>query len=306
MIVAAGRTHVGRVRTRNEDAYVVASLDGSATARNNAGPLAIEAGPALLAVADGVGGAVSGELASLMGIDTLLIELRDRYAHGQLRSPATIEEILWNTLLIANTLIHAYATEHPDHRGMATTATGMLILPEALWIGQVGDSRAYLVRPGIGARQLTKDQTLVQRLLDIGEITESEALHSNQRNIILQALGSTPAITPIITAEPYEPGDVVVLCSDGLSNVVTDEEIATVTLGESQLDVAGEHLVALANARGGPDNITVIVARIDEVVIHRPVDAMVNTEDAALGQGVPATLASTSPGFAARVRQLLR
>ncbi|HEV8358163.1 MAG TPA: hypothetical protein VGQ17_15535, partial [Gemmatimonadales bacterium] len=155
-----------------------------------------------------------------------------------------------------------YSTEHPDVRGMGTTATLAGVLGGNLYLAQVGDSRAYLVRGGV-ATQLTKDQSLMQRLVDAGELTEEEAELSERRNIILQALGPDARIRVDLTWQELRRGDTLVMCSDGLSGQVKREEIAQLVAETLDLDTLCDQLITLANERGGPDNITTVVARFD-------------------------------------------
>ena len=154
---------------------------------------------------------------------------------------------------------------------MGTTTTAVGILDDQLYLTQVGDSRAYLVRNG-SAIQLTEDQSLMQRLVDAGELTEEEAEKSERRNIILQALGPDPKIRVDLTRQQIRRGDAVVLCSDGLSGQVKREEIADRVAGNPDLVTVCADLIALANERGGPDNITVIVARLDGNGLEEPND----------------------------------
>src|SRR5437867_1057756 len=146
--------------------------------------------------------------------------------------------------------------------GMGTTTTAVGILNDHVYLTQVGDSRAYLIRDG-QAVQLTRDQSLMQRLVEAGELTEEEAARSERRNIILQALGPDPKVKVDLTYQEIRRGDVLVLCSDGLSGQVKKEEIAEIVNSERDLQAACDRLIALANQRGGPDNITVITARFD-------------------------------------------
>jgi PPM family protein phosphatase len=163
---------------------------------------------------------------------------------------------------IANRQIHSYAAAHPDVRGMGTTTTAVGLLGDRAFLSQVGDSRAYLIRRG-EAVQLTKDQSLMQRLVEAGELTEEEAEKSERRNIILQALGPDARVKVDLTHQEVRRGDILVLCSDGLSGQVKKEEIAEVVLGQRDLAAACDRLIALANERGGPDNITVVIVRFD-------------------------------------------
>jgi protein phosphatase len=163
---------------------------------------------------------------------------------------------------VANANIHAHAKAHPEVRGMGTTTTAAGVLNDHLYLTQVGDSRAYLIRGG-QAHQITKDQSLMQRLVEAGELTEEEAAQSERRNIILQALGPDPKVKVDLTYQEVRRGDILVLCSDGLTGQVKKDEIAKIVTGAKDLSSACEQLIALANERGGPDNITVVIARFD-------------------------------------------
>jgi protein phosphatase len=295
LVVAGGRTDVGRIRTLNEDSYLVAALGRDAVVKKGTTTtLTVPHTPALLVVADGVGGAASGEIASLMATDTVFIELRRKYEADWPRTQSGVDAALRAAISAANHVIFTYSSGNPQHRGMATTATLAVVHDSMITIAQVGDSRAYLVRAGI-ARQITKDQSLIQRLIDAGEITESEAAHSDRRNIILQALGSEATVTPDIYREQAEVGDVLLLCSDGLSNLVPPNDIARIALADDNMETVCERLVAIANAHGGHDNITVVAARFE------PADPDEPEEPA------PAVRQeSTSPGLSDRVRRWLR
>jgi protein phosphatase len=257
------KSDLGKARDHNEDNYLVADL----SRRDCTAPMAereYELGDRglLLVVADGMGGAAAGELASEMATDTIYKELlgswlREDEATGQ-RFALRLKEAVET----ANQQIHEYAKAHPENRGMGTTATAVGILGDHLYLTQVGDSRAYLVRDG-AAHQLTKDQSLMQRLVEAGELTEEEAAQSERRNIILQALGPDAKVKVDLTHQEIRRGDTLVLCSDGLSGQVKKEEIARLVTATRDLTAVCDRLVALANERGGPDNITVVVARLD-------------------------------------------
>lgn len=292
VVVAGGRTDVGRVRTLNEDSYLVAALGRDAVVmKGTTTTLTVPQTPALLVVADGVGGAASGEIASLMATDTMFIELRRKYESDWPRTQGGVESALRAAIAAANHVIFTYSSGNPQHRGMATTATLAVVHDSMITIAQVGDSRAYLVRGGV-ARQLTKDQSLIQRLVDAGEMTESEAANSDRRNIILQALGSESTVAPDMYKEQAEVGDVLVLCSDGLSNLVSANDIARIALADDNMETVCERLVASANARGGHDNITVVAARFEPADPNEPPPST--------------TRESTSPGLSDRVRRWLR
>jgi PPM family protein phosphatase len=258
-----GRTDVGRTREHNEDAFVVADLStDNATlqpeVRTHVG------GPkgSLFMVADGMGGAAAGEIASAMAVEIVVNELRQTWIPETLPSPSGFVRALKAATKAANERIHAYAASHLEYRGMGTTATIAGLLGDTLYLAQVGDSRAYIVRDGV-ARQITKDQSLMQKLIEAGELTEEEAEHSERRNIILQALGPEPTVKVDLTQQPVRGGDTLVLCSDGLSGQVTKDDIGTVVSEEEDLTSACKRLIDIANGNGGPDNITVIVARFE-------------------------------------------
>ena len=208
----------------------------------------------------------------------------------------------------ANRQIHSYAAAHPELRGMGTTTTAVGVLGDRFFLSQVGDSRAYLIRQG-QAVQLTKDQSLMQRLVEAGELTEEEAAKSERRNIILQALGPDARVKVDLTHQEVRRGDILVLCSDGLSGSVKKEEIAEIATRERDLQAACDRLIALANQRGGPDNITVILARFDGEGL-RPVEAsaevghqvypLIDTETST--EPVPVYKGSRTPEPASRMR----
>jgi len=258
-----GSTDVGRTREHNEDAFVVAELP-SATPLTFSSELARTPGEggAILMVADGMGGAAAGEIASSMAVDIVLKELRGWNSGGPPTDAARFAQALVAATTAANERIHRYALDHLEYRGMGTTATIAGVLGDTLYIAQVGDSRAYLVRNG-EARQITKDQSLMQRLVEAGEITPEEAEVSERRNIILQALGPEAAIKVDITRQQLRQADTLVLCSDGLSGLVRDFEIGEAVAAEPDLRALCARLIATANAKGGPDNITVVAARFE-------------------------------------------
>jgi PPM family protein phosphatase len=270
MIRVFGKTDVGRARDHNEDNYLVADL----TKRDPSLPTAeraYELGERglLLMVADGMGGAAAGELASEMATDTIYKHLLAEWLSEDEATGQRFAYRLKEAVESANNAIHDYAKAHPENRGMGTTATAVGILGDHLYVTQVGDSRAYLIR-GKDAHQLTKDQSLMQRLVEAGELTEEEAAQSERRNIILQALGPDAKVKVDLTHQDLRRGDILVLCSDGLSGQVKKEEIAKAALDTQDLTAAATRLVALANERGGPDNITVVLARVDGDGLAQP------------------------------------
>jgi protein phosphatase len=209
-----------------------------------------------------MGGAAAGEIASQMATEIVLKELRDNWIPLSQPSPEAFARCLRQAAQKANQTIHGYASSHQEYRGMGTTATIAGLLADTLYLAQVGDSRGYLVRDGV-AKQITKDQSLMQKLIEAGELTEEEAAMSERRNIILQALGPEQNIKVDLTFQRLRRGDTLVLCSDGLSGQVTKDEIAQTVNDEKDLVQACRRLIELANEAGGPDNITVIIARFD-------------------------------------------
>lgn len=258
-----GKTDVGRTREHNEDAFVIADLTTNDSSLPEQ-PRQQSAGPkgSLFMVADGMGGAAAGEIASAMAVEAILGDMRTSWIASPVSDTETFVRSIKAAAKSANDQIHAYASAHAEYRGMGTTATIAGLLGDTLYIAQVGDSRAYLVRRGI-ARQITKDQSLMQKLVEAGELTEEEAEHSERRNIILQALGPEQRIRVDLTHQTVRQGDLLVLCSDGLSSQVNKDAIADVVTNEDDIAVACQKLIDLANAKGGPDNITVIIARFD-------------------------------------------
>jgi protein phosphatase len=214
----------------------------------------------LLIVADGMGGAAAGEVASRMAADLVFGHMTTVWPEDPEISANRFAYRMKEAVELANNRIHLHAKEHPEVRGMGTTATVAGVFGSGLYLAQVGDSRGYLVRNGV-ATQITKDQSLMQRLVEAGELTEEEAEQSERRNIILQALGPDPRVKVDLTFQELRQGDVLVLCSDGLSGQVKKEEIASVISSTPELVEACAKLIETANERGGPDNITAVAAR---------------------------------------------
>jgi protein phosphatase len=262
-----GRTHKGRVRKENQDSLLVADLgnahlarDGAPSTATSVGPLrfALTAHGAILLVADGMGGRAGGAKASALAVASVRDAMTEPVASAP--DPDGFVRRLKRALDLANEEIHEVSRRDDALRGMGTTATLAGIHAGAVYLAQVGDSRAYLIRKNELAR-ITRDQSLVQDLIDSGILSEEEA-KSVRDNRILQALGTSPTVTPALTHHDLRRDDVLLLCSDGLSRVVEDSEILDVVAGASDCLAACDQLIALANARGGPDNITVLIARV--------------------------------------------
>lgn len=267
-----GRTDVGLVREHNEDNFLV--LDLTANLRGADAPREVEVGARglVLAVCDGMGGAAAGEVASQMAVDTIHEIFtkgdpppdRDAFAR---RLVHAIEE--------AGHRIFSAAKMDRSRRGMGTTTTLAGLVDNVLFVGQVGDSRAYVLR-GDRLELITKDQSLVNQLIEAGQLTEEEAEAFEHSNIILQALGTTEEVTVDLTFLELRRGDRLLMCSDGLSGLVHADMIKEVLLAERGLGDAAAKLIQMANAGGGHDNITVIVADFDGEGLADAADAQVH------------------------------
>ena len=262
LVTVRARTDLGKTRDHNEDAFLVADLTARSTDITSGGTHPVGERGTLFLVADGMGGAAAGELASSMAADLIFRHLIELWNDETDLGSERFAQHLRTAVEKANERIHLYSKEHPDVRGMGTTVTVAGVLHGSLYLAQVGDSRGYLVRDGV-ATQLTKDQSLMQRLVDAGELTEEEAELSERRNIILQALGPDARIRVDLTWQDLRRGDTLVMCSDGLSGQVKREEIGQLVRELPDLDALCSRLITMANERGGPDNITVVAVRFE-------------------------------------------
>lgn len=253
-----GRTDVGQIREHNEDNFLVANLSSG-----RRGLMAEDreqvVGPhgTVFGVCDGMGGAAAGEVASQMAVDIIYEQLasqdpptdRDDFAGRLVRAVET-----------AGARIFHEARADRSRRGMGTTATIAALLDGRLFIAQVGDSRAYILR-GDRLVQVSRDQSLVNQLIEAGQLTEEEAETFEHNNIILQALGTSETVQVDLTYVDLRRGDTLLLCSDGLSGMIRGEEIRSCLLSNVDPLVACKELTDRANAAGGHDNITVIVVQ---------------------------------------------
>jgi len=239
---AAMRSHVGAVRALNEDVilYVTGGTEG-----DQRGSLAL--------VADGMGGHSAGEVASRIAAETVRCVYFQR--------DGSVPAVFAAAFDAANRQILDWAADHPECAGMGTTCTALALRHEGAWIAHIGDSRAYLLRGG-RLSQLTTDQTLVAQLVAEGKLRADEATRSPVNNVLLQALGMGPGIAPMIGTNPQQimPGDILVLCSDGLSGLVSEQAIAGIVARMSPHD-ACDALIDAALKAGGHDNISVGVFR---------------------------------------------
>ncbi|HHH31512.1 MAG TPA: Stp1/IreP family PP2C-type Ser/Thr phosphatase [Polyangiaceae bacterium] len=255
-----GQTDVGQIREHNEDNFLVADL--SSKQRGVAGSnksFEVGQGGLLLAVCDGMGGAAAGEVASQMAADVIYENMLRSSGH-QDRDRLAIDIV--DALEDAGKRILDEANANRACRGMGTTATVAALVDDYLLLGQVGDSRAYVLRDG-RLVQVTRDQSLVNQLIEAGQLTEEEAENFEHSNIILQALGTADAVQVDLTYVALRRGDVLMMCSDGLSGMIRDSEIRDTLEHVRDPLEACQVLIDDANQAGGHDNITVIVAVFD-------------------------------------------
>ncbi len=274
----AVRSDVGLLREGNEDSAY--------------------AGPHLLAIADGMGGHAAGEVASAVAISALApLDTADMTGPDMLKA-------LSDAVRQANASLHEITQSDPSTEGMGTTLTALLWSGDQVALCHIGDSRGYLLRDG-AFYQITHDHTLVQSLVDDGRLTKEAAASHPQRSLVMRALQSSIPAEPDLTMLQAEPRDRYLLCSDGLSDVVSDETLHKTLLAVADLDEAVEQLVDLAIRSGGPDNITCILADVldTEMAVQPPSEQAVVVGALASGD-IAAPLRSDSP--AARAHQLTR
>jgi protein phosphatase len=238
----AARTDVGVVRSGNEDTYLMANDRG------------------LFVVADGMGGHAAGEVASDMA--TRLVAEAFRPVRGMSDDELMAQMVA--AIRSANAAIFERTLQEHDKRGMGTTATVLALLPRRYLIGQVGDSRAYVLR-GETLSQITKDHSYVQEQVDAGRLSAEEARVHPYANVITRCVGSSGDVVPDLYIGTLEVGDLLLLASDGLTGMMEDEDLQAILLEGGTLEDQVDRLIAEANRRGGLDNITVILVQIEEV-----------------------------------------
>ena len=264
-----GKTDVGLVREHNEDNFLVADLSRkNRSIKPEVRTHQLGHRGSLFVVCDGMGGAAAGEVASQIGVDSI-------YEVMQEADPAVDDFVLARRLdgavCEAGRRIFEAANKNKGQRGMGTTVTAAALRDSRLIIGQVGDSRAYIARRG-ELVQVTKDQSLVQQLIDAKQLTQEEAKTFDRNNIILQALGTTSEVHVDVTSVNLRRGDVLIMCSDGLSGFVDSDQILDAALQHKEpMDVC-RTLIEMACDGGGDDNITVITARFEGERLKEPQD----------------------------------
>lgn len=250
-IVSGGVTSVGRVRANNEDSFrIVEDLN-------------------LFVLSDGMGGEAHGEVASALAVETVVKHCQETESDPAMTvfgdMPAKWSEKtrrLSSAVHLANQSIFDSAQKNPEQHGMGATITAMWINDSAISIAHVGDSRAYLLRSGT-LQQLTSDHSLVAEQVRRGILTPAEAERSEMQSVLLRALGAHPEIEVDAEEHPLFGRDILLMCSDGLTRMVTEPEIAGTLQAEPDPTKAAQRLVDLANEQGGADNVTVIVVRAD-------------------------------------------
>jgi protein phosphatase len=247
-----GHTDTGRVREHNEDTI---AFDGDI---------------GLLVLADGMGGYNAGEVASGIAVKTIVHLVREAVAREDLRKPDAVTGlsrasiILRDAIQRANKIIYQTARTQPQCEGMGTTVVGILFFDNSASVAHVGDSRAYRQRHN-SLEQITIDHSLLQELVDRGYYTAEEAQHAANKNYVTRALGVEPVVEVEVREHAVQKGDVYLLCSDGLSDMLEDDDIElTVNTFGMNLDAVGKHLVQQANDAGGKDNISVVMSQVLE------------------------------------------
>ena len=259
-VTAFGKTDVGLIREHNEDNFLLANAQTGLRTSTPEEVLRFTIGPkgALFLVCDGMGGAAAGEVASTMAVDSISGDMEA----GEPAASARYARRLRRAIESANEKINAQSRLNQNERGMGTTCTAACLVDRTLLVGQIGDSRCYVMRSGQFA-QLTKDQSLAWQLIEAGAMTVEEAKSFEHANIILQALGVQDKVDVVLSYLDLCRGDVILVSSDGLHGPVSDEEMKAVLLAESDPKKACETLIAKALEREGPDNVSVVVARFE-------------------------------------------
>ena len=297
------KSDVGRVRRGNEDNFLLLDLATNKTWTGSDGPespedlrnIALKDKGVVFVVSDGMGGALAGDVASRMAVETvreMLVGSEDGSTAG-CDDPTTLVECLRNATIYANMAIHNKSQEDTRCSGMGATFTGAAITGDMLDLVQVGDSRAYVMRED-EIKLATKDQSLVQQLVDVGQISEQEAETHMFRNVILQALGAQKELTPVSCRIKLRRDDLLLLCSDGLSGKLRSEDMsAIINAANGDLAAASTGLIAEANNRGGEDNITVVLARFTGEELEKPTGTPITVELPILEEDT--TLGDTEP-----------
>ena len=242
MIKAYAKSDVGKVREINEDSYYISdSLDEVQ----------------LYMLADGMGGYNGGEIASKLAIQSAKSYIENNFSDIE-KDKDSIIQLVASSMEYANMVVYEKSQENKELEGMGTTLEICLIYNNRAFIGHIGDSRIYRIRKEF-MRKLTQDHSYVQKLVKDGKITQEEAVHHPQKNMLMKALGCNAFIEPDVMVKGFLKDDILIICSDGLSNLVSQEEIFELT--KKNIEQSTKDLVEIANNNGGYDNITIIVIK---------------------------------------------
>lgn len=241
-----GLTDIGLVRKNNQDSYAIRVLDDAL---------------AIAVVCDGMGGAQAGNVASAVAVEAFAATLEDACKQGLPPDPERKQELLRSACRAANTQVFDLSQNNPEYQGMGTTLVAALALSREVYVVNVGDSRGYILSEG-QLTQITSDHSLVQALVDCGDITPEEARTHPKKNVITRALGVDDSIRCDVFCVEYKEGDVLLLCSDGLTNTVTDAVLQAELSQLTSSEETARKLLTLAVEQGAPDNVTVILAQL--------------------------------------------
>ena len=242
MIEIGSLTDVGLVRKENQDTFAILKHEQS--------------GRTIGVVCDGMGGAAGGQMASRMAVETYLREVTDHLRPDM--TPEQLREASAYAVSVANRTIWEAAESHPEYRGMGTTLVSAISCEDGVVVTNVGDSRAYHITSA-GITRITRDHSLVERMVERGDITEEEARRHPNRNLITRALGPDMSALSDGYIHPMASGDFLLLCSDGLVDTVTDQEMLFEVIHGGELSTCMDRLLAIAKAHGAPDNVTVVL-----------------------------------------------
>lgn len=234
------KSDIGKARELNQDYYYISSPEENIQ---------------LYILADGMGGYKGGEVASKLATDTVRECIQENFEKIE-KQKEEILNLIRQAILYANQIVYEESKELKELEGMGTTLEVCLIYNNKAYIGHIGDSRIYRIRKNV-MRRLTKDHSYVQQLVEDGKITREEASTHPKKNMLTKALGCTPYVEPDIRARNIEKNDIFVMCSDGLTNMVTEEKIYEIIKENPQK--AADELIKQANNSGGYDNITVVI-----------------------------------------------
>lgn len=241
-----GLTDVGIVRKENQDSYAIRILSETAAAA---------------IVCDGMGGARAGNVASAIAVETFCAAIEKSWKDGIPKDTQTRQEILSSACCKANSRVYERSISSPEYEGMGTTLVAALVLPDEVHIANIGDSRCYLISPD-GIKQITLDHSLVQVLVERGEITQEQARTHPKKNVITRALGVDDHVMNDLYRIPRQENSWLLLCSDGLSNVIPDDVLYHEIIHTESPEECARKLLAITMENGAPDNVTIVLAQL--------------------------------------------